>query len=306
MEPAGTLAEPQLKDDSTEPAGELEEPQLKDDSTEPPGELAEPAGAQLQGTSVQETAVQGPEVQAEPYAEFAVSAQEAATIAGYEQRTERWRRARKWRLTGSNFAAAAGHNPYMSRAALVREMLWGTFRGNAATEWGQAHEGGARDMYVWAMRKVHPELTVRETGLCVSPAVPFLAVSPDGVGRVWNRATTTWDEYLLEIKCPFRWRRDAFYDDTVPTYYWDQLQGSMALLGLRYAHFVVWTPVAMQVTVVHFDAAYWEGVLLPALLDYYTTMFYPTLRAWRNNELQPPDIIGEQPLVVDLATALAA
>jgi hypothetical protein len=58
--------------------------------------------------------------------------------------------------------------------------------------------------------------------------------------------------------------------------------------------------------VVHFDAAYWEHTLLPALLDYYTTMFFPTLRAWRNNELSPPDIIGEQPLVVDLATALAA
>lgn len=278
MEPAGKLAEP----DSQEPAGKLAE------SDSGKTKLAEP------GDSL------------DPYAEFAVSAQEAATIAGYEQRTEPWRRARKWRVTGSNFSAAAGHNPFMSRAALVREMLWGTFRGNAATEWGQAHEAGARDMYVWAMRKVHPELTVRETGLCVHPPVPFLAVSPDGVGRVWNRATTTWDEYLLEIKCPYRWRRDAFYDDTVPTYYWDQLQGSMALLGLRYAHFVVWTPVAMQVTVVHFDAAYWEGVLRPALLDYYTTMFFPTLRAWRNNELSPPDIIGEQPLVVDLATALAA
>lgn len=265
------------------------------DSQEPTGKLAEPDSGK---TKLAEPA--------DPYAEFAVSAQEAATIAGHKQGTEPWRRARKWRVTGSNYSAAAGHNPFMSRAALVREMLWGTFRGNEATEWGQAHEAGARDMYVWAMRKVHPELTVRETGLCVHAPVPFLAVSPDGVGRVWNRSLGTWDEYLLEIKCPYRWRRDAFYDDTVPTYYWDQLQGSMAVLGLRYAHFVVWTPVAMQVTVVHFDAPYWEHTLLPALLDYYTTMFFPTLRAWRNNELQPPDIIGEQALVVDLATALAA
>jgi len=131
----------------------------------------------------------------------------------------------------------------------------------------------------------------------VCPDVPFLAVSPDGLCRVWNKAQSKWINYLLEIKCPYRWKRDKFYDDVVPTYYWDQLQGSMALLGLPYAHFVVWTPVAMQVSLVRFDTQYWNETLKPKLLDYYLSLFFPTLNAWRMAELIPPAIITDKKLI---------
>jgi len=213
------------------------------------------------------------------YTEFAVTAEDAARIASAVQRSPQWLAARRGRLTGSNFAAAAGHNPFMTRQQLVEEMLRPTFHGNDATQWGQDHEPVARDMYTWAMRKVRPELRVDEVGLQVSPELPFLGVSPDGVCTIRNG-----ERYLLEIKCPYRWRPDGFYKDIVPTYYWDQLQGSMALLGLPYAHFVVYTPVAMQVTVVKFDEPYWRTTLLPALLHFYINDFYPAWRAMQEEQ----------------------
>ena len=234
------------------------------------------------------------------YTEFAITPAEALQVAQYTQRSASWLRARKWRLSGSNFAAAAGHNPYMSREALVREMLWGSFKGNDATQWGTEKEPVARDMYLWAMRQVHPELSIDEVGFQVCPEVPFLGVSPDGICTVWDKTNGKMTRYLLEIKCPYRWKRDKFYDDTVPTYYWDQLQGSMGLLGLPYCHFVVWTPVAMQVTLVHFDTNYWRDTLKPALLEFYLKLFYPTLCAWRDGKLTPPEIITDIGLVLNM------
>ncbi len=251
-------------------------------------------------TEEQETEEATKSSEADPWAAFAVTQQMVADISALPQRSPEWRQARKWRLTGSNFAAAAGHNPFMSPEALVREMLWGTFRGNDATRWGQEHEDGAREMYWWAMRKVHPELSIDEVGLQVHAKVPFLAVSPDGLCNIWNATRGAPETYLLEIKCPYRWKRDRFYDDTVPSYYWDQLQGSMGLLGLRYCHFVVWTPVGMQVNVIHFDERYYADTLLPALLHFYLHLFWPTLCAWREGKLTPPDVITDMPLEINM------
>lgn len=238
---------------------------------------------------------------ASPYDEFSCDEAARAAVEAAPQRSAEWLAARKYRLTASRFAAALGHNPYpgSQREDIVRDMLWGGFTGNAATEWGTKHEAGACAMYEAHMQTRHADYAVREHGLIIVPEHPFIGVSPDGICEHWEGGAAV--RTLLEIKCPYRWKEDRFYENHVPLYYWDQIQGIMGFLGLPRCHFVVWTPVAMEVNHVAFDAPYFEGVLLPGLLDFYTNLFWPALCAWREGRLTPPNIHPQ--LRVDIAGA---
>jgi putative phage-type endonuclease len=233
-----------------------------------------------------------------PYTEFACDASQRAAIEAARQRSPEWLAARTHRLTASRFAAALGHNPYPGSQPedVVRDMLWGGFTGNAATEWGTAHEAGACAMYEAHMQAAHADFVVRQHGLIIVPEHPFIGLSPDGIGEHWQDGAVV--QTLLEIKCPYRWKEDRFYENRVPLYYWDQIQGIMGFLGLPRCHFVVWTPVGMEVNDVAFDAAYFEGVLKPGLLHFYLHLFWPARCAWREGRLTPPDIYP--PLQVEL------
>lgn len=241
--------------------------------------------------------------------EFAVTDADVDRIAAIPQRTLEWKEARKWRLTASNFAAAADHNPYpgSSPSELVARMLWDTFQGNAATEWGTKHEPIACATYEAWMRDRHPDFVVRESGLRVIKELPFVGVSPDGICSYWDAAAGKRETFLLEIKCPYRWKADAFYFGHVPTYYYDQIQGIMGLLGLPFADFVVWTPAGMEVNRVTFDDAYFQ-YLRDRLVAWYATQFYPVLCGWRAGEieqgsLRPAIVLQEAEAPAEEATA---
>lgn len=221
-----------------------------------------------------------------------VTPEEAAAIAGIPQGTEAWLVARQNRITASNFGAAIGMNRYKTPRGLLRDLLWSTFKGNAATRWGNEHEDIARDAYVIRMQadilngtSEYISLRVEETGLHINPDRPWLGSSPDGVVQV-----TTWDgnthKFLLEIKCPYR---KQLYDPPVPDYYNCQIQGVMANMGLPYCDFVVWTPTEMQVTRVPFDESFWTNTLLPGLYHFYHNMYLPLVVAKHNGELSHGD-----------------
>lgn len=222
-------------------------------------------------------------------AEFAVSDADIERIANIGQRTDEWKSARQWRLTGSNFAAAADHNPYCTPEELVAKMLWDTFEGNEATAWGTKHEPVACATYEAHMREAHPDFVVRESGLCVIKELPFIGVSPDGICSYWDATAGKRVTFLLEIKCPFRWKRDSFYFGHVPPYYYDQIQGIMGFLKLPFCDFVVWTPAGMEVNRVTFDSVYFQ-YLRQRLINWYATLFYPVLCGWRAGELEPPNL----------------
>lgn len=236
----------------------------------------------------------------DPYGEFSCDARKRAEIESAPQRSELWLAARKYRLTASRFAAALGHNPYpgSQREDIVRDMLWGGFKGNAATEWGTQHEAGACAMYEAFMQTQHPNFVVREHGLMIVPDHPFIGVSPDGICEYWDCTKKETVKMLLEIKCPYRWKEDRFYENHIPLYYWDQIQGIMGFLGLPCCQFVVWTPMGMEINDVDFDRPYFEETLKPGLLDFYVNLFYPAYRAWKEGKLTPPNIYPELQLVI--------
>jgi putative phage-type endonuclease len=131
-------------------------------------------------------------------------------------------------------AAILGHNRFASRADVLREMVrqkYGAvpeFTGNAATEWGTAHEPDARAAY-----EAETGHLVEEVGLIVHPEHDWLAASPDGLVD---------DDGACEFKAPFRKRCYG----CVPDYYLDQCQLVMACARRTWLDFYVWTPTGCE------------------------------------------------------------
>lgn len=75
-----------------------------------------------------------------------------------------------------------------SRDKVVKELLFGTFAGNAATRYGIQYEDMAKEQLQEVIGK-----NIKNAGLIVDHGLSFLAASPDGL--VDNNA-------LIEIKCP--------------------------------------------------------------------------------------------------------
>ena len=86
------------------------------------------------------------------YASLEITDEGRRHLAALEQGTTEWLDARRNRLTGSNFGAAAGHNKWKSPEGLAHDMLYATFKGNDATRWGTAHEPVACDEYIIARK----------------------------------------------------------------------------------------------------------------------------------------------------------
>lgn len=233
-------------------------------------------------------------------AQLEVTEEQARTIVNYEQGTPEWLASRVGRITSSNFGAAIGDNKYTSPRALLKQMLWGEFKGNAATRWGSEHENVARDEYIQIVKdqiaaaqqvcsygqddEVLADIGVKECGLVINPARPWMGNSPDGLITLTYASGRT-EKGLLEIKCPFR---KQFYEpDPVPLYYFAQVQGTMGNMGLPWCDFVVWTPSGVQVTRVPFDQAYWDNKLLPRVTSFYFDQYVPLAVAKENGDLAP-------------------
>ena len=75
-----------------------------------------------------------------------------------------------------------------------------------ALKWGREHEEIACDEYfAWADEN-HDSLTIRDSGLVINSAFPYLGAMPDGV-----ITCNCFGVGLVEIKCPYK------YKDVHPT-----------------------------------------------------------------------------------------
>jgi len=225
-----------------------------------------------------------------------ISSDEIIRIMNVEQRTEEWLKARKGRITASNYGAAARHNKYSSPRTLMKQMLWSTFKGNAACDYGTKYEPVASDIYEKFMRKhldnqgkcdVH--FSVSYPGLIICESNPWIACSPDGLpleGLI---------RFLLEIKCPFK---GEIYPH-IPHYYFDQIQGIMGVLQLPYCDFVVWTPKKTSIRRYAFDESYWCNCLFPRLRDFYMDELLPRLILKDEGELQHGELEPDMTIDID-------
>jgi len=174
-----------------------------------------------------------------------------------EQLSEAWFEARKGKITGSKVSTVIGMNPYQKPKELIRTMVREyhgaepEFTGNVATEWGNAHEAQAREMYQFML-----EADVKEAGFIVHPEYDWLGASPDGL---------IGDEGVLEIKCPYSQK----IPDEPDKHYVAQCQFIMWVTGRKYCDLFYWTPEEHVIFPIQYDPEYFSVDMLRAFYDWY-------------------------------------
>ena len=118
---------------------------------------------------------------------------------------------------------------------------------------------------------------MEQCGLFVKSDCPYIAGSPDGIV-----SCNCCPKAVLEIKCPFTladksvkdgWKNLDYLnmnDNQILELnqkhpYYTQLQGQMAVTGLKMGHFFVWSPKGSLQTIVNFDPMFWVHLHLDYL-----------------------------------------
>lgn len=229
----------------------------------------------------------------------ALTPAQIADIEKHPQGSPGWLRVRQFRLTASNFGAIARHNKYCSQREVLKRMLWsGSGFSNEAMRRGTALEPVACAAYTKfriAQRGGDQTATkVRHMNLCIMPSDCELGGSPDGV------VEEDGIQFLLEIKVP---SKSEFYNP-IPVYYYDQITGMMAVLGLPWCDFVTYTDHYTRVQRYMFNKQYWEKFLKPVLLEFYYSQYMPRVILQMNGRLNEGEIdeILHIPRIVSMTT----
>lgn len=155
-----------------------------------------------------------------------ITAEEIYTVSQYPQHLSngatnpKWLSARKHRCTGSRVAAIASLSKYGTPETVLEQMLWSSFQGNRATEYGNSHEDDAQATYERYLKNLITSRVVIDSwqlksykitnlGLIIDPTSPMFAMSPDGVVELtWTKPDVPdrVERRLLEYKCPFSLR----------------------------------------------------------------------------------------------------
>lgn len=211
---------------------------------------------------------------------------------------------RKGRITGSIVGAILGVNPYMSKADAMRYMVrewYGAereFKGNQATEWGNANEQRAIDQLelLHLSAPVFDPTTVIEHGFFVHPEYDWLGATPDGL---------VGDDAVVEIKCPWAKRNDnppIFKTIKEQPHYYAQQQVEMACAGRTHCHFYQWTPYGDEHVLISYSPE-WFLVTLPKLEAFYQAYLVEREMPNAQRYLEPKHQKQSNSFIVDLVNA---
>lgn len=168
------------------------------------------------------------------------------------QRSEAWHEARRFRLTGSDFAAAIGLSPYKSRQALWREKTGREqpFTGNEITLWGEINEPNAISQF-----EIETGYIVLPVGFVVHPDHDWLGASPDGLVN---------PKGCVEAKCPYTQKPH----EDVPAHYLPQVVAEIEITRGDWCGFISWTPTECRIWRVEASRDYWDW-MFPLLQDFW-------------------------------------
>ena len=215
-----------------------------------------------------------------------------------------WQYLHNGRITSSRFHDIYVRKPNTSPDKLVISLL-GYYQtlseGNLPPQlqWGRTREAVAREAYVQTMQdNGHSGIVVKDCGLSLLAERSYLGASSDG--RVYD-PTSPHPSGVLEIKCPYSIHGELLIKCSIPeivkkygkkffmeeingqlklqktSRYFSQVQGEMAILGVPWCDFVVWTLTDIYIERINFDRAFWQDELLPKLDHFYTTCVVPEL-----------------------------
>lgn len=139
-------------------------------------------------------------------------------IPKIEQRTEKWYNARAGIITASNFYAAMNKRKSFIDKKARNDT---TNSRSVACEWGVKYEPIACEIY----RHVNSNINVYDFGLILDKEISCIGASPDGITDLG---------IMVEIKCPYS---KDIRSKEIKTEYWYQVQGQMAICGLKECDF---------------------------------------------------------------------
>jgi len=115
-----------------------------------------------------------------------------SVVSDTTQGSHEWITERKKRVTSSNFGRICKRR-LEDPSGLVKSLLYSTFSGNEATNYGHRMEKIMEE----TVKERNPGITITHPSLTVDTSNKFLAGSPDGV------ATFQGTDFLLEYKAPY-------------------------------------------------------------------------------------------------------
>ena len=192
---------------------------------------------------------------------------------------QEWMEARRGRITASMFHAVNSKAESIKKNTgrcdthnlVSRLMGVGTDLGYIdAVQWGKKQERAARMKYRLLERSNHVKFHVETCGIYIDEHDAFLACSPDGIVSCECHG-----KGVLEIKCPKSISMQVPGPANLPYLtscnssvagpilkhnhpYYFQCQGQMAITGLKYCHFFVYTLAGTVLVNVEFDPIFWE------------------------------------------------
>ena len=211
--------------------------------------------------------------------------------AADEMATNLWMAERRKRVTASVCGQIAKRRCTTKVANLVKTLLYSTFRGNSATEWGRHQEPETQQAYLLKKRLVSPHISVHNSGFVVHHSHHWLGASPDGLV---NDPTSSDPDGIVEYKNPYSIRLLSLADAALQRKdfcladkdgslqfkrshaYFYQIQATMFCTGRKWCDFVVSTTVDLHIERVAFDAEFWRATVL-RLRSFYFSAVLPEL-----------------------------
>lgn len=115
------------------------------------------------------------------------------------------------------------------------------------------------------------EVDLEEMNLFVSPTMPHLSYSPDGVVHWKSELEGIEEDALLEIKCG----ANLLPYESVYHYYYDQIQMGARMLGKKLIYYVSWCPRCFRVYRIDYNEMYCD-LLFNRLNEFYFTILAPS------------------------------
>ena len=207
---------------------------------------------------------------------------------------ELWRNERRKRLTASKVGSIAKMRQKTKRSKKVEEILYGKFKGNAATQYGLEMEETTKAEYTKQLKQTgNSTSTVKNCGLFVSLSEPWLAASPDGVVHDANNSSQPLG--LVEIKNPYSIRDQSLVEASRSTTfcleknkdkntyrlkrqhdYYYQVQCQLYCTERNWCDFVLRTNKDMHVERIYREKEWWDRQL-PKLKKFYFESMLPEL-----------------------------
>ena len=213
--------------------------------------------------------------------------------------SEMWHSIRRYRITASRFGDILHRKPTTPPDVLVLSILQPRTFLCDATNWGIQNESTAIEAYIAYQDLLGKHVTVRPAGFFVSESHQFLGASP--VGYVHDTTNQGEEFGFIEVKCPFVQRdlspleasltsgfccRQVTNQTTCNSpelklqqnhKYYAQVQGQMAVGGMTWCDFVIYTNRGINVERILYNEDYWKNTLLTKLESFFDNCLGPEI-----------------------------